>query len=136
MAENPSTPDLYNANRPLSPHLTIYKPQISSMLSISHRITGAFLSAGAVIFVIWLWSAAYHPNCFATLAAAGKTWWGMGLLMAWSFAFFYHFTNGIRHLIWDMGYGFELDAANRSGIITVAGSIIITAFVWYMLLTK
>lgn len=134
MPESTSTPRTTMHERPLSPHLTIYKPQITSVLSISHRITGAFLSAGLLVFVAWLWIAAYCPESYAAFMECTSSWWGKSLLAAWSFAFFYHFLNGIRHLFWDMGKGLDLPAATRSGWITVIGSLFVTACVWYALL--
>lgn len=130
----PTTPRTTMHERPLSPHLTIYKPQITSVLSISHRITGAFLAAGLVVFVAWLWIAAYCPEGYGMFMHYATNCWGQALLAAWSFAFFYHLLNGVRHLFWDMGQGLDLPAATRSGWLVVVGSVVVTASIWYALL--
>lgn len=131
----PSAPRVQAHERPLSPHLSIYRqPLTAGVLSITHRITGVFLSLGLVLFVAWLWLAAYCPDYYPQATAYSTTKWGTGLLMLWSLAFFYHFLNGVRHLGWDMGQGLELAAAARSGWMSLIGSFVITAFIWYMLL--
>lgn len=134
MVESKSVTSPNTKNRPLSPHLTIYKPQITSVLSISHRITGMFLACGLAFLVLTLWFAAYSPSCYTTIVEYAGTWWGIGLLMAWTLAFFYHFLNGMRHLFWDAGHGFELDVVTRSGGIVLVGTPVLTFLVWYMLL--
>lgn len=134
MSESPSTPRTKSHERPLSPHLTIYKPQITSVLSITHRLTGVYLSLGLVVFVAWLWTAAYCPESYPRFVEYSSSLWGQLLLMAWTLAFFYHFINGIRHLFWDMGAGLDLPAATRSGWITIVGSLFITAYLWYGLI--
>lgn len=135
MSESPSTPRTRAHERPLSPHLTIYRmPLTAGVMSITHRASGVFLSLGMIAFVAWLWAAAYCPESYPLITAFAQAWWGKGLLAAWSLAFFYHFLNGIRHLFWDIGHGLELDAAARSGYLCLVGSLGITAFIWYMLL--
>lgn len=129
-----SAPRVKAHERPLSPHLGIYKPQITSVTSITHRATGVFLSLGLIVFVAYLWLAAYCPDYYPKAAEYGATKWGIGLMMLWSLAFFYHFLNGVRHLGWDMGQGLELDTATRSGWLSIIGSLVITGFIWYMLL--
>lgn len=118
--------------RPLSPHLTIYKPQITSVLSISHRITGFLLTAGAVVFVSWLWSAAYSSSCFANMKAFASSFLGRGLLFIWTLCLYYHLANGIRHLFWDAGYGFEVTTAYRSGYAVLLATVLLTAVTWYL----
>jgi succinate dehydrogenase / fumarate reductase cytochrome b subunit len=117
-------------SRPLSPHLSIYRPQISSVLSITHRATGAFLSLGSFFIVAWLWSAAYQPEWFECLSNMAASVVGRLALAAWSFAYFYHLSNGIRHLFWDAGYGYSLPAMTRSGWLVVLSAITLTGLTW------
>ena len=117
-------------NRPLSPHLQVYRPQFTSVLSILHRITGIGLAVGTLLLVWWLIAAAAGPTEFATVQNFIGSVVGRILLLAWSFALYYHLCNGIRHLFWDAGYGFELDAAYKSGWATLAGSVILTVIAW------
>lgn len=116
--------------RPLSPHLQVYKPQITSVLSILHRLTGAFLAIGSLVLAVWLVSAAYSPPAFAAVSGFFTTLIGTILLVAWSAAYYYHFCNGIRHLCWDAGKGFALENAARSGKLVVTATIILTALTW------
>jgi succinate dehydrogenase / fumarate reductase cytochrome b subunit len=118
------------SNRPLSPHLQVYKMPLSAKLSILHRLTGLALSFAAVVLVYWLFSLAYMSGSAISLYAFFSTTIGKVLLMAFTFAFFYHFCNGIRHLFWDVGKGFELEQVNRSGIMVVVIAAAITAFIW------
>ena len=114
--------------RPLSPHLQIYRPQITSVLSIAHRLTGVALTLGTLLLTWWLVSAAYGPNAFADAQAFVGSWFGQLLLWAFTFALFYHLGNGIRHLAWDFGWGFELSELRASAIavlaFAVAGSLL------------
>jgi len=108
------------AERPLSPHLQVYRWQITMALSILHRGTGLALSAGLIVLVYWLLSAADGPAAYAEAQAI----LGNGFLKlcyaGWAFCFFYHLGNGIRHLAWDLGYGFEASQINLTGWIVVA----------------
>lgn len=121
-------------NRPLSPSLTIYRPQITSALSILHRITGIALATGTILLVGWLWSAAYSPECFGEIHRFFSGWLGKIMLMGWTFAFYFHFWNGIRHLCWDMGLGFRIPVACRTGWIVLLASITFTVITWVNLL--
>ena len=91
-------------NRPISPHLQIYRFQLTSVLSILHRITGIALSVGTILLVYWLVAAASGPGAFATAAGLIGSWFGRLLLLGWTFALFFHLCNGIRHLFWDAGH--------------------------------
>ncbi|HEY8014799.1 MAG: succinate dehydrogenase, cytochrome b556 subunit [Dongiales bacterium] len=113
-------------NRPLSPHLQIYKPQLTSVLSILHRITGVALSVGTILLVYWLIAAASGPGAFATAAGLIGSWFGRLLLLGWTFALFFHLCNGIRHLFWDAGIGFELKTVYASGWTVVAAATVLT----------
>jgi succinate dehydrogenase / fumarate reductase, cytochrome b subunit len=113
------------AERPLSPFL-IYKPQLTSMLSFCHRATGVALSLGTLLLAWWLVAAATSDDAFAAAQWFLGSWLGLLLLLGWTFAFFYHLCNGIRHLFWDAGLGFELRTAYASGWTVVAASVALT----------
>lgn len=117
-------------SRPLSPNIQIYRPQLTSVLSIANRITGVALSACAVFLVIWLLAAAAGPDSYATVHAFIKSWVGQVMLFGCTFSFFLHFCGGIRHLAWDAGYGFSLRAIYTSGWAVVAVSIALTVLAW------
>jgi succinate dehydrogenase / fumarate reductase cytochrome b subunit len=122
--------------RPISPHLQIYRPQISSVLSIAHRITGVALAFGSILLVAWIAVLAMgSEERYAAFAAFLRGPLGMALLFGWSWALFYHLANGIRHLFWDAGLGFELTTMRRSGWAVVAASVALTAFAWFIGLT-
>lgn len=123
-----------STERPLSPHLQIYKPQISSTLSILHRATGIALSAGTLLLVYWLVSAAAGPEAFATAQGLIGSILGRILLFGWSFALFYHLGNGIRHLAWDAGWGFELPVMHRTGWAVVIFAVAMTLIAWIVAL--
>ena len=118
--------------RPLSPHLQVYRPQLTSMLSILHRITGVALAVGTLVLIWWLAAAAGWGTPFADVQTVVGSWIGRLLLFGWSFALFYHLCNGIRHLFWDAGHGFELSTVNASGIavVLVSGGLTLAAWVW------
>ena len=118
------------AERPLSPFL-IYKPQLTSVLSFSHRATGVALSVGTLFLVWWLVAAATGAEVFAAARWFFGSWLGLLLLLGWTFSFFFHLCNGIRHLFWDAGYGFELRTSYASGWIVMAASgvLSVVAFV-------
>ena len=116
--------------RPLSPHLQVYRPQLTSMLSILHRATGIALSVGAIYLATWVIYVAASPKAYALFQSFNVSIVGRIVLGGWLFCAFYHLCNGIRHLFWDAGYGFELKDAYRSGWIVVAVSLIATAVSW------
>lgn len=112
-------------NRPLSPHLQVYRPQISSVLSIMHRISGVFLALG--IFVLAYWLNALAGGAAAYADAVGLLGSGPGklALFFWLLAFCFHFLNGIRHLAWDAGMGFEIEQVIRSGWLVLIGAAVL-----------
>lgn len=116
--------------RPLSPHLQIYKIQITSLLSILHRGTGIVLYGGAVLWVLWLLAFLKGPESYQTFQSFLFQPAGLGLLFIFSLSFFYHFCNGIRHLLWDAGYGYEIEAVRRSGWAVVISTFILTLISW------
>jgi succinate dehydrogenase / fumarate reductase cytochrome b subunit len=127
-----SAPDAKSlqASRPLSPHLQIYRWQWTMALSILHRLTGIALALGTLLLVYWLASAAAGPEAFAAAQRAMKHWLGQICLFGWTAALFYHLFNGIRHLVWDAGKGFELRHAYLSGMAVVASAVAATALAW------
>ena len=119
-----------NSTRPISPHLQIYRPQLTSVLSIAHRGTGIVLAAGALFLVYWLNALASGTGAFDQLRHHMGTWYGQVILLGFSFSLFYHLCNGVRHLFWDAGLGFELETVYRSGKAVVAVSLLLTAATW------
>lgn len=118
------------SQRPLSPHLQIYRWQFTMLLSILHRITGVGLGLGAILLVYWLTAAAAGPAAFTSAQAFVGSWFGILLLLGFSLALFYHLSNGIRHLFWDTGHGFELKTAYSSALAVGAATIVLTAIAW------
>ena len=117
-------------HRPLSPHLQVYRLQLTSALSILHRGTGIALSVGARYLATWVIFAAASPKDYALFQGFNMSIVGRIVLGGWLFCAFYHLANGIRHLFWDAGYGFEIKDAYRSGWIVVAVSAIATVVSW------
>lgn len=116
--------------RPLSPNIQIYRPQLTSVLSISHRVTGIALSVGSVLLVAWLVAAAAGPNAYSGVRAFVHSSGGLILLLLWTFSLFFHLCNGIRHLIWDAGWGFDLRTIYLSGWTVVVVSVVLTGLAW------
>ena len=117
--------------RPLSPHLQVYKPQLTSILSIMHRMSGIALAVGTCLLVWWLVVIALGGESYWTIQSVMGSWYGLLTLCGWSFALFYHLCNGIRHLFWDMGKGLELPNAYRSGWFVIAAAISLTLGTWF-----
>ncbi|SLN14062.1 succinate dehydrogenase, cytochrome b556 subunit [Oceanibacterium hippocampi] len=115
-----------NVERPLSPHLQIYRPQITSVLSILHRMTGVVLGIGTLLLAWWLIALATGPESYATAAGFLGSWFGQLVLLGFTWALFYHLCNGIRHLVWDTGRGFELETAAKSGMAVLICSVALT----------
>ncbi len=120
------------SNRPLSPHIQVYRPQMTSMLSFIHRLTGLILALGLVVFVYWLYALATNPGA----ADQFRTWMlsvpGQIVIYLWILAFFYHFCNGIRHLLWDVGKGFTIPQVYRSGYLVLALSVALTLMTYLL----
>lgn len=119
-------------SRPLSPHLQVYRPQITSILSITHRATGVVLAFAALLLAYWLASAAYGPEAFERAQALLESWFGRLVLFGFTFSLFYHMCNGIRHLGWDLRWGFELPTLRATGVIVVITSMTLTVLSWLM----
>ena len=130
MNEKPTNPGLAPRPRPLSPNIQIYRPQLTSVLSIVNRITGVVLSLAAVGLVVWLSAAAAGPQPYAAVQGAFRSWFGRAVLLGCTFAFFLHLRGGIRHLAWDTVHGFTLRSIYMSGWVVVAASIVLTVAAW------
>jgi len=118
------------AERPLSPHLQVYRPQLTSVLSITHRLSGVALGAGTLLLVYWLVAAAAGPEAFHGAQSFVGSFLGQLMLLGWTFALYFHLCNGIRHLFWDIGLGFELDEVYRSGWTVVVATVMLTIVTW------
>jgi len=116
--------------RPLSPHLQIYKPMLTMMMSIVHRITGAALYFGTLLFVWWLVAAASGPGAYAWVEAIYGSILGQLILFGYTWALVHHLLGGLRHFVWDTGHGFELDKVEWMARATLAGSVAITVLLW------
>ncbi len=125
-----SSPPVRPTSRPLSPHLMIYRKQLTSMLSITHRLTGIFLSAGTLAFVALVWALASGPEAYATLTGLLASPVGLVMLAGWSFCFYFHLCSGIRHLFWDAGYGLDLKTVYLTGYSVIAGALALTLLTW------
>lgn len=117
--------------RPLSPHLQVYRPQLTSITSILHRITGAALAAGFLLIAWWLLAAAIGEEAYNAARAFATSPLGLFMLFGWTIALFYHMLNGIRHLIWDTVHLFKLRNAYIAGYIVLALTVILTLMTWY-----
>ena len=115
--------------RPISPHIQIYRPQLPSILSILHRVTGLFLVIWLVVVCGWLICVALGENVFQMFNSLASTLIGKILTLGLVFSLVYHLLNGVRHLVWDYGYGFELTSVYVSGGIVVLLSIIVTLLI-------
>lgn len=124
------------SNRPLSPHLQVYKPQMTSVTSILHRATGVGLSYGLVVFVWWLVSAAIGPESYDYFLGFAGSEIGLLLMFCWTIAFYYHLANGVRHLIWDSGFLFKIKNAYTAGYFVFLFTAVLTGLSWYWLLTE
>jgi succinate dehydrogenase / fumarate reductase, cytochrome b subunit len=122
-------------NRPLSPHLQVYRPQLTSVLSICHRAAGVLLAGGSLLLIYWLAAVASGPEAYATAQAVLGSLPARLLLFGWTLALFYHLGNGIRHLFWDAGKGFELRTAYASGYAVIASAVVLTLLVWILATT-
>ncbi len=122
--------------RPLSPHLQIYRWQLTSVLSILHRFTGVALTAGTILLVWWLVAAANGPESFESAQWFLGSWLGLLLLFGWSVALFYHLCNGLRHLWWDTGSGLDLRSVYVSGWAVLVGTAILTVLAWVVVISQ
>ena len=121
-----------NEGRPLSPHLTIYRWPITMTLSILHRITGVALAVGLIAFVFWLEAIAYEAVSYDLISETMRSVIGQFALLGWLFSFFFHLSNGIRHLIWDTGHLFEKRQADLSAWLVLVAAVVLTACYWFI----
>jgi len=119
-----------NDNRPLSPHLQHYKLPLTALLSISHRITGVINSFAIVLLVLLIAAASGTPDSYAFMSGIANSWFGKLVLFGFTLTLYYHLCNGIRHLFWDVGYGFELETAKKSGIVCLAAAGALSVITW------
>jgi succinate dehydrogenase / fumarate reductase cytochrome b subunit len=122
--------------RPTSPHLSVYRWQITNGLSILNRITGAVLLVGLLLLAAWLISAALGEYRYQSVQKIILSPCGTFVMVGFTLAFYYHLLNGIRHLFWDLGWGFELDTVTLTGVTTVLATIALTAITWLPLLSR
>jgi len=120
----------WNDPRPMSPHLQIYKLPFTAKLSIIHRGTGAVLFAGLILMVLVLLSIAGGADSWASMQSFLSSFIGKFILFGFTFCLFYHMCNGIRHLLWDIGKGLELEDAKKSGIAVIGASVFLTLLTW------
>lgn len=119
-------------NRPLSPHLGVYRWQITMTMSILHRVTGVALALGSLALVYWLVAVGIGPEAYATAQAFFASWFGQLLLWGWTFSLFYHLCNGIRHLAWDAGWGFEIKTLYVTGYTVWVAAAALTALALWL----
>jgi succinate dehydrogenase / fumarate reductase, cytochrome b subunit len=120
--------------RPLSPHLQVYKPQITSVLSILHRGAGVVNAIGGLLLAAWLVCVASNPDCFAWCQTLLGSLFGKLALFVFSASLIYHLLNGIRHLLWDIGWGMDIATVEKTGVLVVLLAIVLTALLWFMAL--
>lgn len=124
----------HKTERPLSPHLQIYRWQLTMAMSILHRITGAALAIGTLMVIWWLVAAATGEQAYYQAMGFAETKLGTFMIFGWSVALFYHMCNGVRHLIWDTVHLFKIENAYRAGYIVLLATAILTALVWWDIL--
>ncbi len=122
------------SKRPLSPHLSIYKPQISSVMSIFHRASGVFMAISLLLVIRFFTSLASGEEAYQQFVSIFNGFFGSFLTLGLLGAYFYHLCNGVRHLFWDAGCGFRVDQVDKSGKAVFAVSILTTLFVWLILI--
>ncbi|MEN4903097.1 succinate dehydrogenase, cytochrome b556 subunit [Luteimonas sp. TWI1416] len=120
-----------HSNRPLSPHLQVYRPQMTSTMSILHRITGISLAVGGISLVWWLMSIAAGGEAYEFASRQWASPMGLIFLFGFTLALIYHLLNGIRHLLWDAGWGFEIPKAYASGYAVFVVGFLITGIIWF-----
>jgi len=118
------------ANRPLSPHIQVYRWRLTMAMSVAHRVTGAGLYAGTLLLVWWLVAAASGPEAFAVANAAAGSWLGLLVLAGYTWALVHHMFGGLRHFVWDFGAGLGKPARDRIALATLVGSLAITVVLW------
>ena len=120
--------------RPLSPHLQIFRPIVTMVMSIVHRITGAALYFGTALLVVWLLAAASGPEAYDTAVSVYGSWLGLLVMFGFTWALVHHTLGGIRHMVWDLGHGFDPVWRNRLAWWTIIGSVALTLILWIVAL--
>ena len=118
-------------NRPISPHLQIYRPQLTSILSISHRFTGVILYLSIFLVSFWLFCTAFNNELKVIIENFLFSIFGKIVLFSITFSFIYHFLNGIRHIVWDFGFGFNIKNVYLTGFIIILLTIAINIYIWF-----
>ena len=118
------------ATRPLSPHLSVYRPTLTMTMSILHRLTGAALYAGTALLAWWLLAAANTASDFAIVAGVMNAWFGRLIVFGFSWALFHHMLGGLRHIIWDTGRGLDDPEREYLALATLIGALCLTVLVW------
>lgn len=118
------------SNRPLSPHLQVYRLPLTGVISICHRMTGVILAVGVVFFVALLLALASGPHSFAPAQSFLNSLLGRIVLFLWSYTLFFHLCHGIRHLLWDTGHGFDKESLGKLALLELVASVGITLLVW------
>ena len=118
------------SDRPLSPHLQIWRWNVTMALSILHRVSGVGLGLGSLLLAWWLIAAASGPEAFATVQGFIGSIIGRLVLFGFTVSLFFHLCNGVRHLVWDVGYGFDIKTAERSAWFVVAATVVLTLIAW------
>ena len=121
-----------DSNNPLSPHLQIYRWHISSLLSITHRITGVINLLALILIFFWLLVLSFGESNYELFLLIINSFFGKFILIGFTWSMSFHLLSGTRHLVWDMGYGFEIKTANISGIIVIVFSLILTIIFWLL----
>lgn len=119
-------------NHPTSPHLQIYRLPLTALLSITHRITGVILSFGLLLLIWILAAAAFNPDYYNAMLPHLGSWYGQIFVIGLIFSLYLHFCNGVRHLFWDAGYGFELETADLTAKLAIVLAIALTAATWLL----
>ncbi len=124
-----------NNNRPTSPHLQVYRLPLTAKMSISHRMTGLLLSMGLVLTVIFLAALADGQSSWDAAHSVIASWFGHLVMFGFSLVLNYHLCNGIRHLFWDIGYGYDLESAARNNKVVLVASAALTVLIWIVALS-
>jgi len=123
---------MIDSKNPLSPHLQIYKWQISSLLSITHRISGVINLVALILIFFWLIVLSFGETNYELFLLTINSFFGKFILIGFTWSMIFHLLSGIRHLAWDLGYGFEIKTANISGIIVIVLSLMLTVIFWLL----
>jgi succinate dehydrogenase / fumarate reductase cytochrome b subunit len=128
-----SSTDL-KARRPLSPHLSVYRWPLTMAMSIAHRVTGGALYFGTILLVAWLVALASGPDVFGAVNRVYGSWFGLIVLVGYSWALIHHLLGGLRHFVWDFGQGLDKPARDRLALANIVGSIVLTLALWALIL--